>query len=155
MKGRVEVTEHHHKPSRNGTFRPKPLSAAMQAGLELVLVGHTDQDVANAVGVARETVWSWRRTHPLFMTALEVRRAEIYGTTCERLRALMSKAVDNIEAAIAEGNLGASWELMRCIGLNGNGGMNAIHEQILSGSSPSKRHPWSRGSRSLASWMIC
>ncbi len=118
-----------HKTPRNATFTPKPLSSAQLAGLELLLVGKTDQAVADAVGVDRGTVWHWRREHPVFMATLERRRAELYGTACERLRSLLAKAVENIAGAIESGDEDASWELLKAIRMYGNGTMNAIHEQ--------------------------
>ena len=54
-------------------------------------MGKTDQETADTVGVRRETVWSWRREHPIFMSTLERRRAEVWGTAGERLRSLMQK----------------------------------------------------------------
>jgi hypothetical protein len=61
------------------------------------------------------------------MSTLELRRAEVWGTAGERLRSLMSKAVENIGQAIEDGNLTASWELLKCTSMYG-GVVNVLSE---------------------------
>jgi hypothetical protein len=116
-----------HKPPQKTTFRPKPLSIEQRNAIDLLILGKTDQETADTVGVSRETVWSWRHEHPVFMSTLELRRAEVWGTTGERLRSLMSQAVENIATAIEGGNLTASWELLKCTGMYG-GVVNVLSE---------------------------
>ena len=53
------------------------------------------------------------------MSTLQRRRAELWGTTGERLRSLMSKAVDNLATAIEGGGLKASIELLKVTGMYG------------------------------------
>ena len=117
----------HHKPPRTPTFHPKPLSSAQLAGLELILVGKTDQETADTVGVSRETVWSWRREHPVFMSTLERRRAEVWGSASERLRSLMQKAIDNIAGLVETSNFDASIALLKITGMYG-GVVNVLSE---------------------------
>jgi hypothetical protein len=116
-----------HKTPQKPTFRPKPLSIEQRNAIDLLILGKTDQETADTVGVSRETVWSWHHEHPVFMSTLELRRAEVWGTTGERLRSLMSKAVENIATAIEGGNLAASWELLKCTGMYG-GVVNVLSE---------------------------
>jgi transposase-like protein len=111
------------------TWRFKPLSPAQETALTLYLAGQSDRDVAQAVGVTRQTCWEWRRQHPVFMAELERRRAEVWRQPQERLRSLLSKAVDNLGQAVESGDLKASIELLKAVGLYGNGTMNAIGEQ--------------------------
>lgn len=68
--------------------------------IDLLALGMTDAEVAEAVGVSRQTVNGWRNHHPGFIAALNVRRREVWGTACDRLRALLPKAVDALEAAV-------------------------------------------------------
>lgn len=116
-----------HKMPQKPTFRPKPLSIEQRNAIDLLILGKTDQETADTVGVSRETVWSWHHEHPIFMSTLELRRAEVWGTTGERLRSLMSKAVENIATAIEGGNLTASWELLKCTSMYG-GVVNVLSE---------------------------
>jgi len=116
-----------HKTPRKPTFQPKPLSSAQLAGVELLLVGKTDQETADTVGVTRETVWSWRREHPIFMSTLERRRAEVWGSAGERLRSLMQKAIDNIATLVESGDFDASIALLKITGMYG-GVVNVLSE---------------------------
>jgi hypothetical protein len=116
-----------HKTRQARRF--KPLSQSQENALVLLLQGASDGEVAADPGVhvERTTVWSWRHEHPLFQAELQQRRANLYGSACERLRSLVSKAVANIAGAIEEGNVPMSVELLKIIGLHGNGTMNAVH----------------------------
>ena len=118
----------HHKPPRTATFRPKALTPAQENAIELFLVGKGDTEVARILGIARETAWSWRREHPVFMATLQRRRAEVWGTAGERLRSLMAKAVDNIAGLVEVGDYDASVELLKITGLY-RGVVNDIGEQ--------------------------
>jgi hypothetical protein len=109
--------------------RFKPLSPAQETALTLYLAGQSDTDVAQAVGVTRQTCWEWRRQHPVFMAELERRRAEVWRQPQERLRSHLSKAVENLGQAVESGDLKVSIELLKAVGMYGDGTMNAIGEQ--------------------------
>jgi hypothetical protein len=81
------------------------------------------------VGVSRWTVQQWRTQHPLFMATLAQKRAEVWRGAQEQLRSLLRKAAENLGAAVEEGDLKASLELLKAVGMYGNGTMNAIGEQ--------------------------
>jgi hypothetical protein len=119
--------KHSHNSQQNPTW--KPLSVEQQNAIDLLILGKSDQEVAETIGRDRTTVWEWRHAHPLFMATLERRRAEVWRQPQERLRSLMSKAVENLAAAVEDGDLKASIELLKAVGLYGNGTMNAIGEQ--------------------------
>jgi hypothetical protein len=107
----------------------KPLSVEQENAIDVLLTGKTDRETAEAVGVSRWTVQQWRTQHPLFMVALEQKRAEVWRGVQEKLRSLMRKAVENLAAAVEEGDLKASLDLLKAVGMYGNGTMNAIGEQ--------------------------
>jgi hypothetical protein len=106
----------------------RPLTVEQQHAIDLLILGHTDAEVAEAVGVARTTISEWRVRHPLFGATLEQRRAEIWRAPQEKLRSLASTAVDTLAGAVQAGDLKASIELLKCIGMYG-GLVNAIGEQ--------------------------
>jgi hypothetical protein len=109
-----------HHPSKSPqkpTFRP--LTVVQENAIDALLLGQTDGDVAATVGVNRSTVWEWRTQHPLFMATLEQRRADLWRAPQEKLRSLAMKAIENLATAIDNGNLRASLELLKCIGLYG------------------------------------
>ena len=79
--------------------------------------------------MTQQTCREWRRQHPIFMAELERRRVEVWRQPQERLRSLLSKAVENLAAAVEEGDLKASIEVLEVVGMYGDGTMNAIFEQ--------------------------
>ncbi len=109
--------------------RFKPLSPAQEMASTLYLAGQSDTDVAQAVGVTWQTRWEWRRQHPVFMAELERRRVEVWRQPQERLRSLLSKAVENIGQAVESGDLKASIEVLKAVGMYGDGTMYAIGDQ--------------------------
>jgi hypothetical protein len=108
-------------------FRPKPLTPEQEHAVDLLLTGLCDREVAESLAVSRWTVQQWRTGHPVFMATLQQRRAELWGTTGERLRALMGRAVANVEAAVEGSDLKASIELLKITGMYG-GVVNVLSE---------------------------
>jgi hypothetical protein len=107
----------------------KPLSVEQENAIDVLLTGKTDRETAEAVGVSRWTVQRWRTQHPLFMATLQQKRAEVWRGAQEKLRSLMMKAVENLATAVESGDLKASIELLKAVGMYGDGTMNAISEQ--------------------------
>jgi transcriptional regulator with XRE-family HTH domain len=118
---------HPSKTQQKPTFRP--LSIEQKNAIDRLITGATDAEVAAAVGVDRSTVWQWRHGHPLFQAELERARAEVYRVPQEKLRSCLMKAVSNLAAAVEKGELRASIELLKAVGMYGDGTMNAIREQ--------------------------
>jgi hypothetical protein len=102
-----------------GSFQPDPLTPEQDAAIELLLQGQTDQAVADAINRDRATVWRWKTRVPFFMATLEARRQEVFGVALQRLRNLLSRAIDNIQGSIEEGDVKASFELIKATGLHG------------------------------------
>lgn len=110
-------------PSHPSKTRPKPtnfkpLTIEQENAIDSLITGATDAETAARVGVARTTISDWRH-NPLFLATLEQRRAELWRAPQEKLRSLAMKAVENLAAAIESGDLKASVELLKCIGLYG------------------------------------
>lgn len=62
------------------------------------------------------------------MATLARRRAEVWRAPQEKLRGLLSKAVENLAAAVESGDSKASIEVLKAVGMYGDGTMNAIGE---------------------------
>jgi transcriptional regulator with XRE-family HTH domain len=113
-RGREVFFMRHHKKRQKITI--EQLNA-----IDLLVQGLSDREVAEKVGVARETVTRWRNENPEFRVALYQRRKEIWGNACEKLRALVTDAVNVLEREIKEeGNLRAAIEVLKAVGLYGN-----------------------------------
>jgi hypothetical protein len=76
------------------------LSVEQQNAIDLLVTGQTDTEVATTVGVTRQTISIWRNHHPGFQAALHARRQAIWGAAVDRLRELLPKAVERLEAEL-------------------------------------------------------
>ena len=76
------------------------LNPEQEQAIALILTGQTDQAIADAVGVTRQTVNGWRNHHPEFIAVLNQHRAVIWEAHTERLRGLASGAIDTLADAL-------------------------------------------------------
>lgn len=76
------------------------LTPAARAAIDLLATGATVTATAKATGTSRQTVSDWLNNNPVFKAELNQRRAELWGQTCDRLRALLPLALDRIELAL-------------------------------------------------------
>ena len=95
------------------------LSVEQLNAIDILVQGRTDQETADTVGVARETVTRWRNDNPHFKAELNRQRRLIWADSHDRLRALASKAVETLEVALDEGDSRAAVEVLKAIGLYG------------------------------------
>ena len=95
------------------------LSMEQMNAIDILVQGRTDQETAETVGVARETVTRWRNDNPHFTAELNRQRRLIWGDSHDRLRALASKAVDTLETSLDEGDFRVALEVLKAIGLYG------------------------------------
>jgi DNA-binding CsgD family transcriptional regulator len=101
-------------------FNPKPLTIEQENAIDLLLTGKSDREVAETIGVHRMTVQTWRTSHPLFVASLAQRREALFSGAVDRLRSLVSKAIDNIEKEIdVLGDAKTPFELLKVVGLYG------------------------------------
>ena len=84
------------------TASPSSLTPQQEAAVDLLAVGNTVTQVADAVGVARQTVSEWRNRNAAFQAAVNSRRLELWTGLRDRLRALLPKAVDVLERSLDE-----------------------------------------------------
>ena len=80
------------KPDNNRQLNQKQLNA-----IDLLILGQLDSEVAEAVGVSRQTVNQWRNQDSVFAAELNYRRQEIWNSQVEKLRQLVSKAIGVLE----------------------------------------------------------
>jgi hypothetical protein len=104
------------KPDRTG----QELSVAQLNAVDLLVVGKTDQEAAEAVGVTRQTVNGWRNANPWFVAALNARRQDLWGVTVDQLRALLPRAVavlaEELDGGEARGRVAV--DILRLAGLD-------------------------------------
>lgn len=99
------------------------LTQQQENALALILQGQTDGEVAQAVGVTRQTVNGWRNRDAEFAAELNRRRQELWGAQEQRLRNLLEKAVDVLAEDLDGEDLklrqGAAVHVLRAVGLYG------------------------------------
>jgi hypothetical protein len=72
------------------------LNDRQRLAVSLVLAGHTDADVAAAVGAHRVTVTRWRLAHPAFRSAISAGRQSAHRAAEQARRLLYRKALDRL-----------------------------------------------------------
>lgn len=82
------------------TTKHDKLTPAALAAVDLLATGATVTATAKAVSTSRQTVSDWLNNNPAFKAELNLRRAELWAQSCDRLRALLPVALDRIEAAL-------------------------------------------------------
>ena len=76
------------------------LSEKQKSAIELLVLGHALGETAEALGVDARTLYNWRQD-PVFIEALEQRRAELWSNAAERLRAMVHPSLDILQQDLA------------------------------------------------------
>jgi hypothetical protein len=105
----------HQAKSDKTLHRSKPLTPEMENAIDLLVTGKPDREVAEAVGVSRQTIAQWRR-NPVFMAELNRRRQALWADGHERLRHMLMTAIDRLQTAVDTGDL-QPMELLKIVGL--------------------------------------
>lgn len=103
---------------------PADLPTNQQQALELVIAGKKDQEVADTVGVTRETVCRWRH-QPEFRAVLNKYQTLMQQVAYDRLRALVNEALEGLADALADENprikIQAAVHILKAAGLYSKG----------------------------------
>lgn len=76
------------------------LSVAQLNAIDLLVTGKTDGEVAEAVGVSRQTVNTWRNHDAVFLAALNRERAVIWQAGRDGMASLVGRAVDVLRTGL-------------------------------------------------------
>lgn len=82
----------------------RPLTQRQLNAIELIICGKLDAEVADEVGVTRQTVNQWRNRNPFFVAEMNFRRQNVWESQVERLRNLVSRAVGVLEEELQGDN---------------------------------------------------
>ena len=74
----------------------RQLSEKQLLSIPIILAGESDEEVANKIGVSRQTVNNWRNHDPDFIAQLNLRRQEIWDNNLDRMRQIALSAIDII-----------------------------------------------------------
>ncbi|CAA9230847.1 MAG: hypothetical protein AVDCRST_MAG77-1202 [uncultured Chloroflexi bacterium] len=78
--------------------RASGLTQAQQYALDLIVTGISDTQVANLIGLARETVTRWRLYDDTFRAELNRRRRQVWDGALDGIRVILPQAVDTLRA---------------------------------------------------------
>jgi len=73
------------------------LSIEQRNAIDMLVLGKSDREVAEAVGVSRQTVCGWRLYLPQFQAELNLRRRAIWGAAVDKLRSLVPRSLAILE----------------------------------------------------------
>ena len=77
--------------------KSQQLTIEQENAIDLLIIGKSDREVSESVNVNRSTVNQWQNHNPFFVAELNRRRKSVWGSGEERLRSLVSSAVDVLE----------------------------------------------------------
>jgi hypothetical protein len=90
--------------------------------IDLLILGKTDREVAEAVGVRRETVTKWHK-NPFFSAELSIRREELWADAKLRLKSLAHEAVNVLTRGLSSQDekvaITAAVHILKTVGLYG------------------------------------
>jgi len=90
--------------------------------IDLLILGKTDREVAEIVGVRRETITKWHK-NPFFSAELNVRREELWIDAKLRLKSLVHEAVNVLTNGLASKDekvaITAAVHILKTVGLYG------------------------------------
>ena len=86
------------KAKRREAEEPKNLTATQEKALLLLASGETVTATAEAVGVSRQTVSEWVNGDADFIAQLNRIRQEVLDAGADKLRGMVEKALDAVEA---------------------------------------------------------
>jgi len=100
------------------------LTVMQEKAIQLLMMGGSDQSVADELGMARQTVNNWKHNDAAFAARFNAERQALWSTHREKLRSLVAQAVDVLAedmAATLEPKLrqSAAIHVLKAVGLYG------------------------------------
>ena len=100
------------------------LTVMQEKAIQLLMLGGSDQSVADELDVARQTVNNWKHNDAAFAARFNAERQALWSTHRQRLRSLVAQAVDVLAedmAAKLEPKLrqSAAIHVLKAVGLYG------------------------------------
>lgn len=83
--------------------RQMTLTISQGIAIDALLAGATDAEAGAAAGVTRQTINGWKNHHPGFIAETNRRRQEVWEASLDRIRSLVPKALDVLDAALTSG----------------------------------------------------
>ena len=78
------------------------LNRKQEKALEIMLQGKNDVEVAECIGVTRQTIRNWRNNDAVFIITLEAQRKALREKHQDRIYGLVEKAIEVMSAALED-----------------------------------------------------
>lgn len=108
--------ENSHSNTDPKQLHPINLNLQQYQAIEPLLIGKTDVEIAQLVGIESDTIWQWHNQNLESMIATSALRAAVWTDLVERLRRLTEQAVDVVEKALDRGDEIAAISLLQALG---------------------------------------
>lgn len=99
------------------------LNIEQQNAIELLILGKSDGEVGEAVGVSRQTVCAWRNQNASFAAELERHRQSLWASHHDKLRAMLGDALSVLSEVLSSQDdklkLQAAVHILRAVGTYG------------------------------------
>ena len=97
--------------------------------IDLLILGKTDREVSEIVGVRRETVTKWHK-NPFFSAELSIKREELWVDAKLRLKSLAHEAVNVLTKGLSSGDekvaITAAVHILKTVGLYDKEGKSSV-----------------------------
>ncbi|MBY0005736.1 hypothetical protein H7K05_10405 [Priestia aryabhattai] len=104
----------------NGYKREHGLTIDQLNAIDLLIIGKTDKEVADVVGINRVTVTKWRNYDLHFQAELNKCRRVIWNASIDRMRALVPQAIERLEQEVkSESGWKVALEVIKIAGIEG------------------------------------
>jgi hypothetical protein len=104
--------------TRRSATERDTLSGPQAVAAAALATGATVSDAATAAGVHRATVSAWAHHDATFIAMTNQLRAEAFGQLADRLRVVVTAALETVAAAIGGGNVDAALAVLKLAGVD-------------------------------------
>ncbi|MCM3670278.1 hypothetical protein M3181_14945 [Mesobacillus maritimus] len=114
-----------------GYKREHGLTVEQYNAIDLLITGENDQETADIIGVNRVTVTKWRNYDLHFKAELNKRRKEVWGSSIDRMRSLIPKAIERLEKEIdMENGWKVALEIIKISGIENQHIQGIGHDEV-------------------------
>lgn len=114
-----------------GYKREHGLTVEQYNAIDLLITGKNDQETSDIIGVNRVTITKWRNYDLHFRAELNKRRKELWGSSVDRMRALIPKAMERLEREIdLENGWKIALEIIKISGIENHHVQKIGHDEV-------------------------
>ena len=84
------------------SIQDSELSIPQLSAIDLLLAGQTDRSIAATLGISPRTLYRWRTQPGPFRQLLEQRRRDLFDSAGDRLRTLLTFALDTFDKQLRD-----------------------------------------------------